>query len=337
MLKTEGRAMEVLNISSLVDSFILPEGKEEADLKESFFLGHTYGKLSPNKGIPKVIHQIWINKDNKIPSSYKKEWRESWKKKMSDWEVKVWYKEDIEKLLREKYPKVFEKYKTFHIPVCKADIARLAILHSQGGVYVDLDFECLKPIDKWTKGKNAFLIANDPKLPKSTFVKNSVIASCANHPYFLKVLKNLKVSTVPEDFDWKKTPAKQKKKIETRILRLQTKIENSHSTRKIKQYHREIAVLRKEKEEVTPKSKQEKLLAKETASGRMSYVFNATGPRFLGAPLKQIKARDLSVTLIPLTPFFPYEGKDRFRFMDKTSFEENVYAVHKYTALWMKK
>ncbi|MCH1430090.1 MAG: hypothetical protein L7U87_04940 [Chlamydiales bacterium] len=310
---------------------------EEQESKKSKFAGHTYGKLDPNKKIPRVIHQIWINKDNEIPDSYKKSWRESWKKKMPSWKVKVWYKEDVEELLRKKYPEVLKKYESFGIPVCKADIARLAILHSEGGVYVDLDFACLIPINNWIKNKNALFIAYEPENIKTTFIKNSIIGSCAGHPYFLKTLESLKASPIPKDYEWGKTPKTRHQLVESATRRAEFISKTAHNPKRIEKWRKKAFWLRKHLERMRPLAPKEAQFHNAVRKGKSRYVFEATGPRFVGNNLKGVGDKDLSISLIPLKHFFPYEGKDRIKFKDKETFRRTVYGVHKYTALWMKK
>jgi mannosyltransferase OCH1-like enzyme len=90
--------------------------------------------------IPKVIHQIWIGSplpDKYIPLI------ESWRTYHPDWTVLLWNDADIEALnLVNK-----DQYDASTNYGQKADIARYEILYRFGGVYVDIDFECLRPFD----------------------------------------------------------------------------------------------------------------------------------------------------------------------------------------------
>jgi mannosyltransferase OCH1-like enzyme len=90
--------------------------------------------------IPKVIHQIWIGSplpDRYIPLI------ESWKYHHPDWVHILWTDADIEALdLVNK-----AQYEASTNYGQKADIARYEILYRFGGVYVDIDFECLRPFD----------------------------------------------------------------------------------------------------------------------------------------------------------------------------------------------
>ena len=49
----------------------------------------------------------------------------------------------------QQYPEFLDVYTTLPRKVMKADMWRLLILHHYGGVYLDMDCECKKPIDEW--------------------------------------------------------------------------------------------------------------------------------------------------------------------------------------------
>jgi hypothetical protein len=103
-------------------------------------------------GIPKIIHQMWIDKiiDNNttVPDKYKKLcYPESWKKLNPDFEYVLWNRDKVKELF--KHP-LLARWKPFWYSIGplieQCDFARYAIMLVHGGVYVDLDFQCLKPV-----------------------------------------------------------------------------------------------------------------------------------------------------------------------------------------------
>lgn len=73
-----------------------------------------------------------------------------------DWEYKLWDSESERSLIEEDYPwflPVYEGYGDKHKPqiesglMKRADAARIFYLHKYGGIYYDVDTECLKPHD----------------------------------------------------------------------------------------------------------------------------------------------------------------------------------------------
>jgi len=106
--------------------------------------------------VTKIIHQSW--KDRNIPNHiYKKDWVDSWKNKNPDWQYILWTDENNRDLVKNHYPKYLEIYDSYENPIDRADVARFFYMHRYGGVYVDLDFKCLKPLDDLFAGETMVL------------------------------------------------------------------------------------------------------------------------------------------------------------------------------------
>ena len=90
--------------------------------------------------IPKKIHQIWLG-DKKIPKKCKN-WMISWQELNPKWEYKLWDERNIKEL----DAKDLNIYSKKFNPGYRSDILRYMILKKFGGIYVDTDFECLKPL-----------------------------------------------------------------------------------------------------------------------------------------------------------------------------------------------
>lgn len=97
-------------------------------------------EYSETPRIPKIIHQIWIG--SPLPEDYLPLIK-TWQELHPDWEYILWDDVMIEGLdLVNK-----AQYDASTNYGQKADIARYEILYRFGGVYVDIDFECLQPFD----------------------------------------------------------------------------------------------------------------------------------------------------------------------------------------------
>jgi len=93
--------------------------------------------------IPRIIHQTW--KSAEIPP----EWQagqNSWRRHHPDWQYCLWTDEDNRKLVATHYPALLDWYDSLPYGILKADVARVLILDHCGGVYADLDTECLRPL-----------------------------------------------------------------------------------------------------------------------------------------------------------------------------------------------
>ena len=88
--------------------------------------------------IPRVFHQIWIG-PKPLPEKYKR-WQKTWQS-IPGWTYKLWTDKDVQQ-----FPLINQDayYREKNLGA-RADILRLEILYREGGVYIDTDFECLKP------------------------------------------------------------------------------------------------------------------------------------------------------------------------------------------------
>ena len=121
--------------------------------------------------IPKKIHQIWLG--SPLPEVYR-EYTESWVKFHPDWEYKLWTDKDVKGI------RIMSKqcYRRAVNPAMKSDILRYEILRQIGGIYVDTDFECLKPFDDLMYLDFFTGVGYDCILQ----LYNGLIASVPNHP-----------------------------------------------------------------------------------------------------------------------------------------------------------
>tara|TARA_R110000744_G_scaffold30667_1_gene72448 strand:+ start:2490 stop:3203 length:714 start_codon:yes stop_codon:yes gene_type:complete len=107
--------------------------------------------------IPKVIHQIFF--DIGKGKSYKNipdfvSGHNKTKEFCVEYgiQLKFWEQKDVEELLNSSYPEFVELWGDFREPIQRVDFARYMILHSEGGIYLDLDVHPMKDISElWEK------------------------------------------------------------------------------------------------------------------------------------------------------------------------------------------
>ncbi|QKV94833.1 glycosyltransferase [Streptomyces sp. NA02950] len=92
--------------------------------------------------IPSLIHQTW--KDTDVPPRWRA-WAASWRRHHPDWEYRLWTDADNRAFLEKHYPWFLPVYDGYPEPIMRADAIRYFLLDHYGGVYADLDFECLRP------------------------------------------------------------------------------------------------------------------------------------------------------------------------------------------------
>ena len=101
--------------------------------------------------IPRIFHQIWVG-SNPFPEEYEA-LQESWRTHNPDWELRFWRDDNLPEGLTR--PEVYDTSRT---PWERADLLRLEVVKLYGGVHVDADFECLRPIDPLLEDSIEFFI-----------------------------------------------------------------------------------------------------------------------------------------------------------------------------------
>ena len=104
--------------------------------------------------IPKILHQIWVGEE--MPDTHKK-YMETVKEKHPDWDYKLWTNDNLDNFLTKEF---ISRYDLKVIrPAFLVDLLRIEILKKVGGVYLDADTECQKPIDSFVKQDRDFITA----------------------------------------------------------------------------------------------------------------------------------------------------------------------------------
>jgi inositol phosphorylceramide mannosyltransferase catalytic subunit len=120
--------------------------------------------------IPRIFHQIWVGPDP-LPGEYAG-YQQTWPELNPAWELRFWTDDNLpEGLLRSE---VYDRSRT---PWERADILRLEVVLRYGGVHVDADFECLRPIEPLLGGVELFIGFRKPGR-----VNGALFGAVAGHP-----------------------------------------------------------------------------------------------------------------------------------------------------------
>lgn len=112
--------------------------------------------------ISKIIHQTWFDDNKALPVIFDKMIQES-KKINQNFEFKLWTDSNIEDFLKTNYKNIYKIYSNNILGVQKSDLARLAILHYYGGIYIDLDILLIKNLnDLFDYNKDILYISYEP-------------------------------------------------------------------------------------------------------------------------------------------------------------------------------
>src|SRR4051794_36036393 len=132
--------------------------------------------------IPRIFHHIWPGSDP-MPKEVER-LRNTWRDHHPEWELRLWGVADLHSLDNQS---LFDRAPSY---AQKADIARYEVVRRCGGVYLDTDMECLRPIDELLSDDLAFFAGREA----SGSVNISMFGATPGHPLLGEVVAALPVS-----------------------------------------------------------------------------------------------------------------------------------------------
>jgi mannosyltransferase OCH1-like enzyme len=144
--------------------------------------------MSHLSAIPKIIHQTARTRD------ISREWSCFQAKVLAlhpGWEYRFWTDDDNWRFVHREFPEFFSVYVALPKSICRADVIRYLIMYKIGGLYLDLDYEMLKPFD---------LLHHTLVLPYSrqrdagddcNLLGNSFFASVPGHPFWKSLIDSV--------------------------------------------------------------------------------------------------------------------------------------------------
>ena len=151
----------------------------------------------------RIIHQVWfgtIPNKKKAKKTYIKfqKYRNSWKEKNPTWYHIEWNKEMSDRFVYKFYNKYYDLYRNYTYEIQKCDAIRYMILHRYGGLYVDMDYHCVKSFDLvFSIYKSPLYLVQTPNM-SGEYVSNSLMFSTPRHKFWKVLLSEMrKVSKPP--------------------------------------------------------------------------------------------------------------------------------------------
>jgi glycosyltransferase involved in cell wall biosynthesis len=147
--------------------------------------------------IPRVLHQTWRSRE--IPERWQR-FQRSWQDHNPDWEYRFWTDAAGRDFLSSHFPWILPVYDAFPEPIMRADALRYFLLAHFGGVYADMDYECLKPLDGILDGQQLVFGREPPEhalVPEvracglGWLICNALICSVPGHPFWDYVFRKL--------------------------------------------------------------------------------------------------------------------------------------------------
>lgn len=147
-------------------------------------LRDAYQKLIQDNEIPATIFQTWKSKIS-IPNSFKI-WRDTFAQLNPSFEMVLWDDDDNREFIKSEFPWFYKFYMRYPGEIYRADVVRYFFLYRYGGIYADLDVECLRSLDGLRREGDVILgqMGTDP----DHSIPNAIMASKPKEEFWLLVI-----------------------------------------------------------------------------------------------------------------------------------------------------
>ncbi len=157
-----------------------------------------YKELDKNAKISRIIHQTAPSDKSKWHPIWE-HCQASWKRNFPTYEYKMWTDEDNDTFIKTKFNWFYSTYKGFKKNIMRIDAVRYFILYEYGGIYADMDFECLKNFEHiLPKGKVSIAETQHQGDPNEKF-QNALMCSPPKHPFWLHIILNIYTNKDSDD------------------------------------------------------------------------------------------------------------------------------------------
>ena len=141
--------------------------------------------------IPKVIHQTW--RTTELPPSLAY-YHSTVKQHHPDYEIILWDDVACHQFVQQFYPQIYPTYIGYKYNIQRVDAFRYMLLHTYGGIYLDLDMEVLKSFDPLLD--TALLLCVESPIDarranRSHIISNAMMATVPNNEFFARVIQKL--------------------------------------------------------------------------------------------------------------------------------------------------
>jgi hypothetical protein len=127
--------------------------------------------------IPRIIHRVWLGE--RPTSAEHERFGETFAQHHPNWEMRLWTDKDLPEL--DITAAEHERARTLSE---LSNLVRYEILHRYGGVYVDTDFECQRPLNPLLRGIDAFAA-----LESAGRIGTGALGSIAGHPILARAAR----------------------------------------------------------------------------------------------------------------------------------------------------
>jgi len=138
--------------------------------------------------IPKILHHVWLGKEQ-IPINLQKCIKTCYDVH-SEWKHMFWTDDNLPNM-----EPFVEEYDIDNNYARKSDLVRIMALYHYGGVYLDTDVECIKPIENLLTGYK-FIVATEAGTPGefnpgTEHINNAVIATTKSNNILIELINQV--------------------------------------------------------------------------------------------------------------------------------------------------
>lgn len=145
-------------------------------------------QASPALAIPKIFHFVWFGDLPEHLEAYVKTWQEH----HPQWDCRFWDESNIPQLTNQRLFDRADELAGDRAGQLRGDIVRYELLYKYGGVYVDCDFECQRPLDWLLVDVGVFAAWEDTDV----WVNNAILGATPQHQFLQALINGLSDSVL---------------------------------------------------------------------------------------------------------------------------------------------
>ncbi|HZP87463.1 MAG TPA: glycosyltransferase [Burkholderiales bacterium] len=142
--------------------------------------------LRSRDAFPRIIFQTWKSRTD-MPRHFAR-WSETLRRAHPRWTHLLWDDADNRRFIETHYPWFLDDYDSYPQEIYRADAVRYFFLYHHGGLYADMDTQCIDATDALFENGDVFLarMGRDALFPHS--IPNAIMASRRHQEFWLLVI-----------------------------------------------------------------------------------------------------------------------------------------------------
>ena len=136
--------------------------------------------------VPRVVHQIWAQGCDTLPPRLAR-WRRRCARLSPGWSFCVWSRAELKAFVATHYPAFSHTFESYRPDIKRIDAARYLLLYHFGGLHMDADLACLRPLDDFALSAGAVTLSREG----NGDLANAFIGASAAHPFLAHLISRL--------------------------------------------------------------------------------------------------------------------------------------------------